>query len=369
VDRLGAHPTPRKNESNHEVDLTNLYGLHPDVTQQLRVLKGGLLKSRKINGEEYPPYLCRNGKRKPEFSLIEVIRFDELTTKTRDQLFAMGSDTSNLEVGFVMHNVLFLREHNRIARLLSSEYPAWDDEQLFATTRNILTVLLMKIVVEEYINHITPTLFKIRLEPHSFPNERWYRQNWMSIEFDLLYRWHSLVPSSYRIRGEDIPIWDTLYNTEIVTSNGLGALFEDASEQPAGQVGLGNTPHELWPVEAASIEQGRAVQLRSNNDYRELARLPRVTQFDQITSNMRVREELRRLYGHVDNIELFVGLFAEDVHRNGVLPSLIGRMVALDAFSQIYTNPLLAPRIYNEETFSPLGMEIIRSTESLSQIV
>jgi prostaglandin-endoperoxide synthase 2 len=299
----GHRPDPRKNESNHDIDLTNLYGLHPDVTRQLRTLKGGLLKSRIINGEEYPPYLCRNGKRKPEFSLVQVLKFDELSVEQRNKLFAMGSDTSNLQVGFVMHNVLFLREHNRIARLLGEEYPDWDDERLFATTRNILTVLLMKIVVEDYVNHISPMLFKLRLDPSSFPNEPWYRQNWMAVEFDLLYRWHSLVPPSYQIRGQEVSIWDSLFNTEIVTSNGLGPLFEDASEQPAGQIGLGNTPEELWPVEAASIEQGRAVGLRSYNDYRELARLPRVTQFDQITSNVRVREELRRLYGHVDNID------------------------------------------------------------------
>jgi len=47
----------------------------------------------------------------------------------------------------------------------------------------------------------------------------------------------------------------------------------------------------------------------------------------------------------------------------------MGRMVALDAFSQVYTNPLLATRVYNEQTFSRVGMEILRSTNSLSQIV
>lgn len=362
-------PDPRKNQSNHEIDLTNLYGLHADVARQLRTLKGGRLKSQQINGEEFPPYLCENGEIKPEFSLLSVVRFDEQTVETRDQLFAMGSDTSNLQAGFVAHNVLFLREHNRIARILSGAYPDWDDERLFATTRNVLTVLLMKIVVEDYINHITPTIFRISLEPRSFPNERWYRQNWMAVEFNLLYRWHSLVPSGYRIHGQDVPIWDTLYNTELVRENGLGALFEAASDQPAGQVGLGNTPYDLWPVEQASIQQARAVRLRSYNDYRELAGFPRVTEFDQITGNVTVREQLRRLYGHVDRIEFYVGLFAEDVPKNGVLPDLMGRMVALDAFSQVYTNPLLAPRVYNEHTFSPVGMEIIRSTTTLSQVV
>jgi prostaglandin-endoperoxide synthase 2 len=362
-------PDPRKNQSTHEIDLTNLYGLHPDVARQLRTLEGGLLKSQMIGGEEFPPYLCEDGVIKPEFSLLTVVRFDELTTEQRDQLFAMGSDTSNLQVGFVAHNVLFLREHNRIAGLLADEYPGWDDERVFATTRNILTVILMKIVLEDYINHITPTIFKLSLDPESFPNERWYRNNWMAVEFNLLYRWHSLVPTSYALGGRSIPISDTLYNTELVAKSGLGPIFEAASEQPAGQIGLINTPYELWYVEQLSIEMGRAVQLRSYNDYRELSKTPRVTDFDQITGDARVQEQLRARYGHVDNIEFYVGLFAEEVPDNGVCPGLMGRMVALDAFSQVYTNPLLAARIYNEDTFSPLGMELIRSTTTLSQIV
>ncbi len=360
---------PRKNQSNHEIDLTNLYGLTADVARQLRTLEGGLLKSQEINGEEFPPYLCVNGERKPEFSLITVVGFDQLSVDARDRLFAMGSDTSNLQVGFVMHNVLFLREHNRIARMLAGAYPAWDDERLFATSRNILTVELMKIVIGDYINHITPTIFELGLEPRSFPNPRWYRQNWMAIEFNLLYRWHSLVPSSYRIAGQDVTIGETLYNTELVTGHGLGPLFQAASEQAAGQVGLFNTPPELWYVEAASLQCARDVRLRSYNDYRRLSRTPRATGFDQITSEVRVREQLERLYGDVDRIEFYVGLFAEDVPPNGVLPDLMGRMVALDAFSQVYTNPLLAARVYNEETFSPLGMEIIESTRTLAQLV
>jgi prostaglandin-endoperoxide synthase 2 len=365
----GNQPDPRKNQSNHEIDLTNLYGLNADVARQLRTLQGGRLKSQQINGEEFPLYLYQNGQLKPQFSLITVVERERLTVEQLDKLFAMGSDTSNLQVGFVMHNVLFLREHNRIAGLLATAYPGWDDERLFATTRNILTVLLMKIVVEDYINHITPTIFELSLEPRSFPNPRWYRQNWMAIEFNLLYRWHSLVPSSYEIDGQTVAIKDTLYNTELPTSLGLGALFEAASEQPAGQIGLLNTPPYLWPVEVAGIETARQVQLRSYNEYRQLSRTPKVTEFNQITGNAKVLQELEGLYGDVDRIELFVGLFAEDVPKNGVLPGLIGRMVALDAFSQVYTNPLLARRIYNEETFSPLGMEIIESTKTLSQVV
>ena len=78
---------------------------------------------------------------------------------------------------------------------------------------------------------------------------------------------------------------------------------------------------------------------------------------------------LRKLYGHVDKIEFFVGLFAEDGRPNSALPGLIGRLVGIDAFSQAFTNPLLAELIFNEKTFTPAGWEIIQSTSTLSEIV
>ena len=175
-------------------------------------------------------------------------------------------------------------------------------------------MILIRIVVEEYINHISPYHLKLLADPTGFRNPRWYRQNWMAIEFNLLYRWHSLVPSSYRIGGQDVAINDTLFNTDSVVEHGLGACFEDASNQRAGRVGLFNSPPEVWEAELASVRQGRAVGLRPYNDYRSLARFPRAR---------RVRGDLARparpaaacasVYGNVDEIEFYPGLFAEDV--------------------------------------------------------
>jgi prostaglandin-endoperoxide synthase 2 len=82
-----------------------------------------------------------------------------------------------------------------------------------------------------------------------------------------------------------------------------------------------------------------------------------------------VQRGLRDLYGDVDAVELYPGLFAEDVRRNAVLPALIGRLVAIDAFSQAFTNPLLSPRVFNPGTFSPLGWDLIRTTRTLSDLV
>ncbi len=187
----------------------------------------------------------------------------------------------------------------------------------------------------------------------------------MAIEFNLLYRWHGLIPPT--LHGE--PVWKTIFNPAFVVERGVAALLDDASRTRAGRVGPLNTDPALREVELASIRTGRALSLAPYNDYRELASFPRVTDFDQISGDEQVQAALRDLYGHVDRIEFFPGLFAEDARPNSVLPSLIGRMVGVDAFSQALTNPLLAPRVFNEATFSPLGMEIIASTSRLSDIV
>jgi prostaglandin-endoperoxide synthase 2 len=355
-----------KNESNHEIDLIQIYGLDDAVTGQLRAGEGGLLQYQVIDGEEYPPYLYDGDEKK--FDKVTVVRDDKITAEQKRQLFAVGSDTGNLQLGFVMMNVLFLREHNRIARTLEKEY-GWDDERLFQTTRNILTVILIKIVVEEYINHISPSHLKLLADPTGFRNPRWYRQNWMAIEFNLLYRWHSLVPSSFRIGDRDVAVNETLFNTDIVLERGLGACFEDASNQRAGRVGLFNSPPEVWEAEVASVRQARGVSLRPYNEYRRLARFPRAARFEDVSGDPRVQQGLRDVYGDVDEIELYPGLFAEDVRRNAVLPPLVGRMVAIDAFSQAFTNPLLSPRVFNAETFSPLGWSLIRTTSRLSDLV
>jgi prostaglandin-endoperoxide synthase 2 len=357
-----------KNTSNHDVDASPLYGLNKKITQMLRSYEGGKLKSQMINGEEYPPFYFENGVPKEEFKDLPL-QHSTTDPSKREKLFAMGKENANVQIGYVMMNTLFLREHNRICNILAQKYSHWDDEQLFQTARNIVIVLLIKIVIEEYIYHIAPYHFKFVTDPKPFSKESWYRQNWMTLEFNLLYRWHSLIPSKILVDGQELPLQETLWNTELVTSRGLGRLFEQASLQPAGLIGLFNTAPELINTDAKSIDLGRVTRLKSYNDYREMCKFPRVTNFDQITGNEIAQKELKRLYGHVNNIELYVGLFAEDTRENSAVGPLIGRLVGVDAFSQVLTNPLLAENIFHQDTFSPIGWEIIHTTSNLSDIL
>jgi prostaglandin-endoperoxide synthase 2 len=191
----------------------------------------------------------------------------------------------------------------------------------------------------------------------------------MPQEFSLVYRWHSALPDKFQYDGRTVAMTDGLWNNDMVIDKGLGALFEETSSQPAAKIGFFNTPDFLIPVELMSIGLAREAQMRSYNDYRELCGFPRVTAFNQITGNKDTQDKLRELYGHVDKIEFYAGLFAEDVRANSALPALIGRLVGIDAFSQAFTNPMLSHLVYNEKTFTPIGWDIAQQTTSLSDIV
>ncbi len=418
---------PLKNTSNHDIDLSNLYGLTPADTEVLREKKGGRLKSQIIDGEEYPPFYYNpdgsvpdeflglkmtilvvmlqyfgQGKIPPQFEeyakrlknlgtpetqarlheraeLFEgfdrVLKRENLDSK----LFAMGGDRTNSNAGFTAMNTLFLREHNRICGVLAKANPSWNldekqfDERLFQTARNILIAILSKIVIEEYINHITPYQFKFQFKPGQFENQRWYRMNWMAVEFNLLYRWHGLTPNTYTLNSTEGPrsldLIDTLFHNELVLERGLGPFLQDASSQQAGRIGVLNTPRVLVPVEKGSIDLSRACRLAPYNDYRKLCKMPRVSSFEQISTNKDIQNRLKDLYGSVDRVEYYPGIYSEDIIGSTVVPYLIGRLVSVDAFSQALTNPLFSARIFGENTFSREGLEILNSTHSLQDIL
>lgn len=366
-----------KNTSNHLIDLAPVYGLNRKTTHLLRKFEGGKLKSQWINNEEYPLFVYEDAENnifKQEFEGLYKPLSDEIrqSPEKKKKMFAMGVERANVQIGYVMLNVICLREHNRICDMLARAEASsdWDDERLFQTARNILIVTIMKIVIEDYVNHITPYHFNVILDPQAFPNEKWYRQNWMSIEFNFVYRWHSSLPETIQYNGAPIGTDKTLWNNQLILDSDIGTLLQETSAQAASKIGLFNTPDFLIePAEVPTIELSRKVQLASYNDYREAYQFPRVTQFDQITGNPQTQALLQQLYGDVDNIELYVGLFAEDTPSNSLLGPLATRVIAVDALTHVLTSPLLAENIYNEHTFSPVGWKIIHETKTLSDLV
>lgn len=379
---------PRRNNSNHEIDLCQIYGINFAATSLLRAHTGGRLKSQRIGGEEYPQFLFQPRDPggplvfKPEFvglhdeEFITTLILRSAPEEQKDTFFAVGLEHGNSTIGNTIMNVVFLREHNRVAGLLAQEHPDWDDDRLFETTRNILIVMLLKLVVEEYITHIGPFDFPIEAVPFIADDERWNRTNWAAVEFNLLYRWHSLVPDTIGTGADQLTASAFRNNNPLVLAEGIEALMTKCSGEFAGKIGLRNTPTFLvdrhvpdWPsVEESTVSLMRNARLQSYNDYREAYGLRRMRSFEDLTSNPVVQARLEELYGDIDGLEWYVGIFAEEYPDYLMMGELLTFMVANDAFTQALSNPLLARNVFNEETFSPLGMEVITGTNSLQEI-
>ena len=389
----------RRNISNHEIDFNQLYGATKGQTDILRLMKGGKLKHQIIDGAIYPPYLFDVKETSIEKYVYANKEFSELHSEDKlrvifhgvplDRLrymFAVGLEHGNSSIGYTTLVTVMLREHNRICDELSAANPDWDDPRLFETARNIMIVVLIKIVTRDYIAHIAGIPFPFEASPGMAEGQSWYRSNWITLEFNLLYRWHSMVPDKLVVGDQTYGPDEYRSNPPLIVKHGIGALITAFSRQRTGRIGLYNSPEMFFvplpipnddgtidnrSVMRRSVDMTRRFKLRSYNEYREAFSLPRLKNFEELTGdNDKLREDLKKLYNNkIDDVEWLVGIFAEKHGGGFALGDLMARMVAYDAFTHALTNPLLSKFTFNSKTFSPVGMDIIENTKTLSDIV
>ncbi|MEM0905745.1 MAG: peroxidase family protein [Pseudomonadota bacterium] len=365
----------RRTRTSHQIDLNQIYGYTEHHTTLVRLhdphRKGRLKSVESTEGEFAPRLFDEDGNLKPEFEGLPLPSrlSDDTPLEQKRTIFAFAGERSNSTPFTAAMTTLFLREHNRIADNIAAQEPSWDDDRVFEVSRNTMIAMLIKVVIEEYINHIAPYHFRLRAFPQFVWEAKWNRPNWIPVEFNLLYRWHSLVPSEVTVAQQQYPSATLLLNNQLLIEHGVQEMLAAASANRAWRLGLANTAKFLLPVELATILQGRETQVASYNTYRTAMSYPTVTDFNQITGDETRINALKAVYSSVDQIEFYVGLMAEDAPVESAVPPMIGRMVALDAFSHALTNPLLSVNVFNERTFSALGWKTINETFSLADIV
>ncbi|MEM1351893.1 MAG: peroxidase family protein [Pseudomonadota bacterium] len=365
----------KRNTSNHEIDLCPLYGRTEAQTDALRLKSGvagekGRLKSQMINGEVYAPFLYSKGKVDPAFAVLDPpLGAEKQSPERRAKLFAFGGDRANSVPQTAMLNTLFLREHNRLAGEIEATNPDWDDDRIFETARNTVIVIFIKIVVEDYINHISPLPFTLRADPSVAWNAPWNKPNWITTEFSLLYRWHALIPDEITWSDTQVPVHETFMNMDLLLDAGLLKAFESICATQAAELGPRNTADALLHIEVASMEQDRFCDLASFSDYCDYMSQRRPASFKAISSDPFVAGKLAEFYDGPRDVDFHVGLFCEDRVPNSPLPNLVLTFVALDAFSQALTNPLLSRDVFKRSTFSAPGWRAINETETLKDVV
>ncbi|CAN8025602.1 unnamed protein product [Ixodes persulcatus] len=121
------------------LDASAVYGATKEETDILRSFQHGLLRSNMVNGEELLPPSSN-----PERDGCSVPSKDKIC-------FTSGDGRVNQSPGLTVIQTLFMRQHNRIAKMLRSVNKGWNDERLFQVSKRIVESQFQHVVYGEWL--------------------------------------------------------------------------------------------------------------------------------------------------------------------------------------------------------------------------
>lgn len=329
-------PITFTNEVTHWWDGSQLYGSDLETSNKLRTFQNGLLK------------VTDSGLLPVDDDGLELTGFKE-----------------NWWIGLSLIHHLFTLEHNTIARHLKQNYPNWNDQKLFDTSRMINAAVMAKIHTVEWTPAILPnkTLktgmnanwkgllnptggvrwpLEIQTDPvlsgivggkrnlHGVPYS-------MTEEFVSVYRMHPLLPESIELRSvtsgrhlKTIAIKDTRneQSPEIISTHGLSNLFYSFGVAHPGQLVLNNFPNFMQELDipvigkidlgAVDIIRDRERGVPRYNQFRRLVGLKPIKKFEELNPDLELTNKIKRVYkGDVEKLDLMIGSFAEGYRPTG----------------------------------------------------
>ncbi|XP_077087922.1 prostaglandin G/H synthase 1 [Siphateles boraxobius] len=343
----------------HGVDAGHIYGDNLDRQLDLRLHKDGKLKYQVVRGEIYPPTV-----------LDAQVKMSYPPSVPPEKQLAIGQEVFGLLPSLSMYATLWLREHNRVCDILKQEHPTWGDEQLFQTARLIIIGETIRIVVEDYVQHLSGYRLKLRFDPKILFTSQFQYQNRIAVEFSQLYHWHPLMPDSFHIDGDEIQYPQFIFNTSILTHYGVEKLVEAFSTQPAGQIGGGHNIHPaVCKVAEGVIIESRELRLQPFNEYRKRFNLKPYTSFSEFTGEEEMAKELEELYGDIDALEFYPALLLEKTRPSAIFGESMVEMGAPFSLKGLMGNPICSPDYWKPSTFGgQTGFDIVNSA-SLKRLV
>ncbi|KAJ7469076.1 heme peroxidase [Mycena latifolia] len=266
--------------------------------------------------------------------------------------------------------VIMSRNHNFIADMLLkiNERRRWSDpppaehgraqqdEEIFQTARLINCGHFMEAVVADYLGSflglsegIVSPLVDNALKPIKAKGKdgkavELGAGNQCSVEFNLVYRWHPTLSwadgqrmeQTFRKVFGDKPL-DEVMPHEFARAVGavdpdprtrtfgglergkdgrfdddaLAKILQEATASPAGAFRARGTPAALRALEVHGLVQAREWGVCTMNEFRAFLGLRPFRTFEEWNPDPKIAGAARRLYGHIANLELYVGLQCE----------------------------------------------------------
>jgi hypothetical protein len=288
-----------------------------------------------------------------------VLGEDGLHPEKLDPFLDPKGPRGNLWVGLALLHALFIREHNAICdELLRCEDRNWTDDELHDTARLVNAAVMAKIHTVEWTAAII-----------AHPTTEWATKiNWYGVlgkrirdgigrvgrgdilsgirgsptnhydvpyslteEFVSVYRMHPLIPDEYEFWSLDggaaapyrFPAIGPRKWRGALAEIGVANAFYSFGIAHPGAIVLHNYPTSLRQDfrpdrDGRLVDLGTVDVLRDRergvpryNEFRTLIHRTPVASFEELAGDPGTAAELRALYGHIDRVDLMVGLFAE----------------------------------------------------------
>ena len=318
------------------VDGSNVYGSDQERADALRTFSGGLLATSEGN---FPPYNTAN---------LEV---DTIGPQDPTSIFLCGDVRANENVALLSVHTLFVREHNYWATRLATQFPEWDDEQLYQMARKIVSAEIQVVTYNEFLPAI--------LGPDPLPAYQGFDES-VDPGIDVLFATaayrigHTMVsPTFLRLDadGQIIPegnleLRDGFFRPDLLVTEGgvdpvLRGLALDRMQSVDTRV-IDDLRNFLFGPPGAggmdllsmNLQRGRDHGLCDYNSVRESYGLTRVTQFSDITSDVTLQTALAAAFPNVDEIDPWVGLLSEDYFPGSITGPTM-RAVLIDQFTRL----------------------------------
>ena len=152
--------------------------------------------------------------------------------------------------------------------------------------------------------------------------------------------------------------------------NGLETFIQSIAKTRVGQLTLNNM--DTFTVEnvvTPLLKKTRQYRLASFNDYRERMGYYRYNSIDEINDDPKIVNALKQVYGEngVDNIEYYVGIFAEQKYGNSLGGIFLNSIFTSAMITHITSSPLL--RMNWNEMITPLGKQIFNECGSFHELI
>ncbi|EGJ29894.1 MULTISPECIES: peroxidase family protein [Moorena] len=247
--------------------------------------------------------------------------------------FLAGDTRVNENDSLASQHTLWMRNHNRLAQELSRFHPDWTDEQIYQRSRQINIAQYQTIVLYEWL----PLMVGDVITDYSSYNSDQTPE--ITSEFAAAGLRVGHTQTNNRIDTIDadgnltsLQLLRTFGSPNINDSSDIDNILRGASQTITEDVDTDivfDLRNALVPgaigfdLYSANQQRGRDHGLADYNQVRASLGLPRVTTFAEITSNAELANTLENLYQTVEDIDLLIGLFAEDP----VAPSSAGETI------------------------------------------